>query len=300
MSETTEQRREEAVAVSRELDKLTDRGVNASVVMGARLKAKGVNLVAKGYDYTPALTVFLEDFFKLMQDALVCGHLTAVYRTVRRARVAYVDRINRFGAYDGAIGFLRKRTELTPVDIEFLREKYGAVALEVTKNLGAVVEEKAMKAVKEIIHEGLHITEAKQVMRHAFDAAGVTPGHKGLTETLVRTNIQLAYAAGKWTINQEDSIQEILWGYEYFTVGDDRVRDNHDMLEGTRAPKNDPIWDEIWPPNGYNCRCQVIEVFDSSTPVPAPEGAGADKDFDFNSGKIFGDMGVGPLQEIKP
>jgi SPP1 gp7 family putative phage head morphogenesis protein len=112
-------------------------------------------------------------------------------------------------------------------------------------------------------------------------------------ETLVRTQTQLAYGAGQENANAAPEIQEILWGYEYATVGDDRVRPTHAAMDGVRAPKADPVW-LIWtPPNGYNCRCSRIEVFagDSLAVPKAPlEDVKPDDGFAFNPGRLYRDL----------
>ncbi len=46
--------------------------------------------------------------------------------------------------------------------------------------------------------------------------------------------------------------------WEYKTVGDDRVRPEHRGLEGIILPANDPLWKQIFPPNGWKCRCYVV------------------------------------------
>lgn len=48
--------------------------------------------------------------------------------------------------------------------------------------------------------------------------------------------------------------------WKYVTVGDDKVRDEHRKLNGVILPANDPRWDKIWPPNGWNCRCRVVPL----------------------------------------
>ena len=119
-----------------------------------------------------------------------------------------------------------------------------------------------------------------------------------LLETLARTQTQLAYGAGRWNVNQDPAIDEILWGYEYVTVGDDRVRPNHEALNGTRYPKDDALLQEIWPPNGFNCRCTMIEIYFEGTPnrpdateiVDGMEVVpGADKGWAFNPGIVHQD-----------
>lgn len=46
--------------------------------------------------------------------------------------------------------------------------------------------------------------------------------------------------------------------WEYRTVGDGNVRKEHSDLEGVTLPANDKRWNEIYPPNGWGCRCYVV------------------------------------------
>ena len=46
--------------------------------------------------------------------------------------------------------------------------------------------------------------------------------------------------------------------WEYRTVGDDRVREEHAALNGLILSHDDPLWDKIYPPNGWKCRCYVV------------------------------------------
>ncbi len=46
--------------------------------------------------------------------------------------------------------------------------------------------------------------------------------------------------------------------WEYKTAGDDKVRPEHEALDGVILPANDPRWKKIFPPNGWKCRCYVV------------------------------------------
>lgn len=46
----------------------------------------------------------------------------------------------------------------------------------------------------------------------------------------------------------------------YETAGDDRVRVSHQALDQITKPVEDPFWDTYYPPNGWNCRCDVIQT----------------------------------------
>lgn len=60
-------------------------------------------------------------------------------------------------------------------------------------------------------------------------------------------------------INDSD-VEEDIWGFQYSTVKDNRVREEHWLLEGVRLPKDDPFWLKYFPPNGWNCRCVAMPI----------------------------------------
>jgi len=77
---------------------------------------------------------------------------------------------------------------------------------------------------------------------------------------------------------------------QYQTVGDDRVRPAHALLNGIIKPKDDPFWKINFPPNGWLCRCDVIETNDDVT--TGEINFTPDPGFDFNPGienELFGD-----------
>ena len=51
----------------------------------------------------------------------------------------------------------------------------------------------------------------------------------------------------------------------YRTVGDERVRPEHDVLNGTIKPIDDPFWRTFYPPNGWRCRCTVMNTAEAAT-----------------------------------
>jgi SPP1 gp7 family putative phage head morphogenesis protein len=77
-------------------------------------------------------------------------------------------------------------------------------------------------------------------------------------ETIFRTNMQSAYAAGQWQEIQDQ--KELAPFLLYDAVDDFRTRPEHRRWNGTVLPVDHPWWKTHFPPCGYNCRCGVIQL----------------------------------------
>lgn len=67
-----------------------------------------------------------------------------------------------------------------------------------------------------------------------------------------------AQMAHLWTKFQEQ--KEYYPNLVYRTVGDSRVRPEHAALNGIVKPIDDPFWKTYYPPNGWRCRCTVMNT----------------------------------------
>lgn len=74
-------------------------------------------------------------------------------------------------------------------------------------------------------------------------------------QTIYRTNLQSAYMAGRQ--QQFDAERERAPFVQYLAVMDSRTRPSHSALHGRVFRLEDPAWNVIAPPNGYNCRCRA-------------------------------------------
>lgn len=66
-----------------------------------------------------------------------------------------------------------------------------------------------------------------------------------------------AQMAAKWERYAEDGDDYYL---QYRTANDGAVRPEHAALHGVTLPQSDSFWDTYYPPNGWNCRCTVVQV----------------------------------------
>ena len=72
-----------------------------------------------------------------------------------------------------------------------------------------------------------------------------------------------AQMAAKWEQFMEDGDR---YNLQYRTAGDGKVRPEHAALNGVTLPPSDSFWEEYYPPNGWNCRCTVVQVRKSKYP----------------------------------
>ncbi|MBY0234391.1 MAG: phage head morphogenesis protein [Burkholderiaceae bacterium] len=75
------------------------------------------------------------------------------------------------------------------------------------------------------------------------------------TSIIFDTNMRSAHMAGRWTQLQENKDRRPY--LQYRTAGDSRVRPLHRQWNGHIAKIDDPIWQVLYPPNGWGCRCTV-------------------------------------------
>lgn len=73
-----------------------------------------------------------------------------------------------------------------------------------------------------------------------------------------------AEMAAKWEQFSEDGDR---YNLQYRTANDGKVRPEHAALNGVTLPPSAPFWEEYYPPNGWNCRCTVVQVRKSKYPA---------------------------------
>lgn len=79
-----------------------------------------------------------------------------------------------------------------------------------------------------------------------------------------------AEMAAKWERFMQDGDRYYL---QYRTAGDAKVRPTHAEMAGITLPASDPFWAEFYPPNGWGCRCSVVQVRKSKYPATEHEEA---------------------------
>jgi len=200
----------------------------------------------------------------LLRETMVAAHLQGTTQELAAAPLK-LDLGDTFRSIIRALG---NRSEMDPAEI---RAIYDMRAVNELDRAERRIEQRLQAVLQETTRGGAHVREGVKALRSAFDDLGLTPTNSFQLEAIFRTQTQLAYGAGRWQADQHEAIQEILWGYQYATVGDDRVRPTHAELDGMTAPKDHPVWRTHWPPNGWACRCVTLTLFDEQ-PIWVPNG----------------------------
>lgn len=98
----------------------------------------------------------------------------------------------------------------------------------------------------------------RDVVAPGGNTANVQLGSPARLQTIYRSNVQSAYAAGAWDAIADQA--ELAPYLLYDAVDDGRTRPEHRAWDGTVLPVSHVWWRTHYPPNGWNCRCSVIQL----------------------------------------
>jgi len=242
-----------------------------------------------------------------------------------QGRSAVVQKARRMGlALQEGVGIT---FGLPPQDaIDFLRLQAFSVAhVENEELLGSL-----KGLVAKALEQGWTEAEFREEAEGLFDTMGVTRIAKHHIDLVFRQNAVTAYQAGKFYQMSSPDMRGQFPLWEYLTVGDDKVRPAHRAMHGFKAPPDDPVWRVWYPPNGFNCRCDVEPLHytevqaeglrpTGKVPVLPETGRPArpDRGFEHNPGEVGTifrrwlerkgktewepeDYGLKPFEELRP
>jgi SPP1 gp7 family putative phage head morphogenesis protein len=192
------------------------------------------------------------------------------------AETAHAIRFDEDQAQDATVGFsfdlpddrsaslIGQLTPVTRAVFDGLTSQYRKDAF----TLAGVADVRLIQKIRDALGETARTGQTAADWRAAVDRltseAGVENLNASTLDTAFQTSMQKAYSAGRLEQMQQPHMVEALPFWQYWTVGDDRVRPEHEVLDGFLARAIDPVWRKIYPPSGFNCRCSVV-------PIPAEE-----------------------------
>ncbi len=93
-----------------------------------------------------------------------------------------------------------------------------------------------------------------------FIAGGLDTMAAHHIETLYRTNMHAAFQAGRYNQLTKPHILKARPYWKYIAIRDGSTRPAHAEMNGKVFHHTNPIWQVWYPPNGFNCRCQVVSL----------------------------------------
>jgi SPP1 gp7 family putative phage head morphogenesis protein len=113
------------------------------------------------------------------------------------------------------------------------------------------------QTLAESIAQGTDLRKFKSQLKAKFDEQGWTSPDSAHLETVFRTNTMAAAGEARFqtmTTPQAIAIRPYL---QWVSTHDDRTRETHAAAHGKIMAADDPTWDEVRPPAGFNCRCTL-------------------------------------------
>lgn len=237
------------------------RGANTAALLMVRAHRDVIKAYTRGQDVSHPFRNQLMHLIPVVRDVMVIAYLLGVDR-IYQAITPRVELALKT-VFKESVDWHRRRLKMSVKDLRQLSVQLEATALQVLSTTSAFNERALQRTMLRIQKEGMHVREGKKELTKAFDRLGLVPKSKHQLETIFRTQTQIAYSAGQSRVEEDPDIDVLIWGYEYVTVDDDRVRPEHAGLDGVKLPKDDPFWIKNTPPNGWNCRCQRIPLLDA-------------------------------------
>ena len=145
-----------------------------------------------------------------------------------------------------------------------------AIAFSVAKMMNADMLADTQHALVQALENGTPFSEFKKQLKLYLMAKGwwgeqmvidpkdgqskkVQLGSNRRLKIIYETNLSAAYAQGRWQKIQSN--KRLLPYLQYMPSISKARRDEHKPYYGLVRPVDDPIWQLIYPPNGFGCKC---------------------------------------------
>lgn len=161
---------------------------------------------------------------------------------------------------------LRREPRLASSAEEVARIYTQEHAFALAKTAKIAVVRKVQQILGRATQVGLTLASVEAIVQKAG------PFSRAYAETVYRTNVSSAYAAGRMQQARDPEIQEVASAFEYSGPLDSDTRqgrpqdggENHAAAIGLVAAFNDPVWEYASPPSGYNCRhaLRIVSKFE--------------------------------------
>ncbi len=239
------------------------------------------NAINDSENYDEAISNLLKTLSK-ERDYNLIGKLLLTTDLLTRNELAKNYNFSESEKYvDKQLNFLKMKVPLSKDDYNKLSDKY--------KNYGFTVaryqeEDKVAEVLDNLIkakEQGLSYKDFKKSI-----------GKVKIDDSVYFQNVRNAQMSAKYQMLTENI--DIYPYWQYVAIMDGKTRPSHAQLNGKVYKADDPIWNSIYPPNGFGCRCTVRPL---SEEMIKEKGLSVEKNPPIFSPEIGFDNNVG--QDLK-
>lgn len=207
-------------------------------------------------------------FAQLIEEASTKAIMIGVVEALNEANMDRVEPVRLADepglAYDyirapfaRAIAAFRAKEPIPKSLFDTLGGKAKRQAFTVAEALSFEMLDAVKEQMSRSIVEGEDVRKFRERIRETFaDNGWETPAPHRL-ENVFRTNVMGAYGEARFETQRQPAVIERRPYLMWVSVLDDRTRPNHAAAHGKMMRADDPAWDDVRPPAGYQCRCML-------------------------------------------
>ncbi|MEM5789966.1 MAG: phage minor head protein [Syntrophobacteraceae bacterium] len=159
-----------------------------------------------------------------------------------------------------AIEYFRRKLNLPTLTWTDVWQEMNARSFVVAGTMQAELIQGFREAVEKGIADGTTLAEFRKdfdriVQKHGWAYKG---GRAWRTSVIFNTNLRVAYQAGHYRQMMDPDVLAARPYWRYSAVMDGRTRPMHAAWNNLVLPYDDPWWKSHYPPNGWGCRCTVV------------------------------------------
>ena len=173
---------------------------------------------------------------------------------------------------EAAVEYLKQKGVAVSWDWQDMLDDAHATAFTVAKTAGMDVANDIYRAVVKAAETGQTLEQFQKTLTPVLQSKGwwgrtpttnpdtgeaqtVQLGSPHRLKTIYLTNMQSAYMAGRYAEMMDSIDTHPYW--QYVAINDSRTRDTHRMMHNRVYAADDPVWDTLYPPLDFRCRCRV-------------------------------------------
>lgn len=166
--------------------------------------------------------------------------------------------------FNEAIAWFRKRVSMSKADHRLLAAQARRKAFTVANVAKLDLVNQVWKAIDDAVSKGTSLEDFKKAIGDDLRAAwkGSVGDPPWRLETIFRTNVQLAYGAGRFKQATHPDVvgDRPVWMFD--AILDGRETEICQACDETKRPADDPWWRDHLPPLHHNCRSSFIALTD--------------------------------------